>query len=129
MHEFHLAASLPDRAITSNQFTHAIAVDEIHTREIEQEFLMAVAGENVNQVSELRAAITQRESSNRIDHNDSINLSCGDLKAHGGFTIFVFRAKLYIRLILAFNNTVPSLRRFADAPSGAEARFKEMLDF
>src|SRR5438105_3884713 len=49
MDEFHLAAHLPDHAVTSGQFAQAIAVHEIHAREVDQELLAAVSGEDVNQ--------------------------------------------------------------------------------
>jgi len=56
--EFHLASPLPDYAIASDQFTHAVAVHVIHSREIQQELLVAVVGEDVDQIAQLRAAIT-----------------------------------------------------------------------
>jgi hypothetical protein len=102
VHKFHFTSPLPDRAITANQFTHAIAVNEIHTLEIEQKFLMAVAGQDVDQVTELRATVTQRESSNRINHSDPVELSCGDLKTHGGFATFCFSRGIIYSLDLCF---------------------------
>jgi hypothetical protein len=82
MDKFHLASPLPDYAITPDQFAHAIAVNEIHACEIEQEFPITVARKYVYQVAQLRAAITQRESPNRVNYNDSLELACGDLKTH-----------------------------------------------
>ena len=102
MDKLHLACLLPDGAITPDQLAYAIAIHEIHAREIEQEFLMAVAGEDVYQVTQLRATITQCESSNRVNYNDSVDLSCGDLKTHGEFARFYYRPESYIaRLLLS----------------------------
>jgi hypothetical protein len=49
--KFHLASPLPDHAIASDQFAHAVAVDVIHSREIKQKFLVAGVGEDVYQVT------------------------------------------------------------------------------
>ncbi len=106
MDKLHLASPLPDGVITSNQFTHAIAVNKIHAREIEQEFLVALPGQDIDQVTELCATISQRESPNRINYNDSVEFSCSDLKTHREVATFCFRAELYIRLIFAFNSRV-----------------------
>ena len=43
---------------------------------------MAAAGEDMDQVPQLRATITQREFANRVNYNDPAELSCGDLKTH-----------------------------------------------
>jgi hypothetical protein len=59
MEKSHLASLLPDDAITAHQFAHAIAVNEFHGREIDQEVFMAIAGEYVDQITELRATVTQ----------------------------------------------------------------------
>src|SRR5271170_4094000 len=88
VHQFHLPAILPDEAVTSHQLTHAVAIDEVHTRQVEQEFLMAVAGRDVNQVTELSAAVTQREPSHRVKHRDSVEFPRADLKTHGQFKTF-----------------------------------------
>jgi hypothetical protein len=56
--EFHLASPLPDHAIASDQFTHAVAVHVIHPREVQQELLVAVVGKDVDQIAQLRATIT-----------------------------------------------------------------------
>jgi len=55
--KFHLASLLSHHAIASDQFPHAVAVDVIHSREIQQELLVAVAGEDVDQIAQLRATI------------------------------------------------------------------------
>ena len=88
MDQFHVAAGLPDAAKAARQFAQAIAVNEIHALEIDQELLAAVAGEHMNKVAQLSATISQRESSHNIDHNDAVVLSRCDLKIHicqGGF--------------------------------------------
>jgi hypothetical protein len=82
MYKFHVAARLPGAAKASSQFAQAIAVNEIHPLEIDQEFLVAVASEDVNQVAQLSTAVSQRESPHNIDHNDAIALSRCDLKTH-----------------------------------------------
>jgi len=82
MYKFHVAARLPGAAKASSQFAQAIAVNEIHPLEIDQEFLVAVASEDVNQVAQLSTAVSQRESPHNIDHNDAIVLSRCDLKTH-----------------------------------------------
>src|SRR5438094_3695382 len=82
MDKFHVAARLPDAAKAPGQFAQAIAVNEIHALEIDQELLVAVAGEHMNKVAQLSATISQRESSHNIDHNDAIVLSRCDLKTH-----------------------------------------------
>ena len=82
MDKFHLAARLPDAAKASRQFAQAIAVNEIHAVEINQELLVAVAGEDMNQIAQLSATVSQRESSHNINHNDAIALSRCDLKTH-----------------------------------------------
>ncbi len=43
---------------------------------------MAGAGEDVDQVPQLRTTITQREFANRVNYNDPAELSCSDLKTH-----------------------------------------------
>jgi len=96
MDKLHLASPLPHRAVTANQFAHAVAVNEIHAREIDQEFPVAVAGHDMDEVTELRAAITQRESPNSINYDDSIKFSCGDLNTHSEVATFSFRAELYV---------------------------------
>lgn len=82
MDKFHLAARLPDAAKAPGQFAQAIAVNEIHALEIDQELLVAVAGEDMNQVAQLSATVRQRESSHNINHDDAIALSRCDLKTH-----------------------------------------------
>ncbi len=91
--KFHLASPLPDDAIASDEFAHAIAVYVIHSGEIEQEFLVAGVGEDVYQVTQLRATITQREFANSVNYNDSVELSCGDLKTHGDLARLCFPAR------------------------------------
>jgi hypothetical protein len=86
MDKFHVAARLPDAAKAPGQFTQAIAVNEIHALEIDQELLVAVAREDMNKVAQLSATVSQRESSHNIDHNDAIELSRCDLKTHICFT-------------------------------------------
>jgi hypothetical protein len=56
--KFHLSSLLPDDAITPDQFSHTIAVNEIHAREIEQECFMALAGKDVYQITQSGATIT-----------------------------------------------------------------------
>ena len=90
MDKFHVAARLPDAAKAPGQFTQAIAVNEIHAREIDQELLVAVAGEDMNKVAQLSATVSQRESSHNIDHNDAIELSRCDLKPHSCFYRLAF---------------------------------------
>jgi hypothetical protein len=82
MDQFHVAARLPDTAKAAGQFAQAIAVNEIHAREIDQELFVAVAGVDMNKVAQLSATVSQRESSHNIDHNDAISLSRCDLKTH-----------------------------------------------
>src|SRR5208283_3153473 len=89
--KLHLASLLPDDAVTADQFSHAIAIHEIHAREIEQELLIAVAGEDVYQVAQSRAAVTQRESANRVHYNDAVDLSCANLKTHNESATFGWR--------------------------------------
>jgi hypothetical protein len=91
MDKFHVAARLPDAAKAPGQFAQAIAVNEIHAREIDQELLVAVAAKDVNQVAQLSATVSQRESSHNIDHNDAISLSRCDLKTHIGFASWLCR--------------------------------------
>ena len=88
--KFHFASSLSDGAETSHQFAHATAVHVIQFREVEQEFLVAGTGENVYQVSQLRAPAACRELANNVHYNDSVELSCGDFKAHDEFARFCF---------------------------------------
>src|SRR5579863_1572748 len=80
--QFHLPAHLPDDAVTPRQFSQAIAIDEIDPGKIDQELLAPVAGENVDQVTKLRATIAQREPSHNIHHNDATPLSSRYLKTH-----------------------------------------------
>jgi hypothetical protein len=82
MYKFHVAARLPGAAKASSQFAQAIAVNEIHPLEIDQELLMAIASEDMNKVAQLSATLSQRESPHYIDHNDAIALSRCDLKTH-----------------------------------------------
>src|SRR5262249_18162513 len=82
MDKFHVAARLPDAAKAPGQFAQAIAVNEIHALEIDQELLVAVAGEDMNKVAQLSATVGQRESPHNIDHNDAIKFSRCDLKTH-----------------------------------------------
>ena len=82
MDKFHIAARLPDAAKAPGQFAQAIAVNEIHALKIDQELLVAVAGEDMNKVAQLSATVSQRESSHNIDHNDALALSRCDLKIH-----------------------------------------------
>jgi hypothetical protein len=58
MDKLHVAARLPDTAKAPGQFAQAIAVNEIHAREIDQKLLVAVAGEDMNKVAQLSAAVT-----------------------------------------------------------------------
>jgi len=82
MDKFHVAARLPDAAKAPGQFAQAIAVNEIHALQIDQELLMAVAVKDMNQVAQLSATVSQRESSHNIHHNDAIALSRCNLKTH-----------------------------------------------
>jgi len=90
MDKFHVAARLPDTAKAAGQFAQAIAVNEIHALEIDQELLVPVAGEHMNKVAQLSATISQGESSHNIDHNDAIALSGCDLKTHIGLARWLF---------------------------------------
>ena len=95
--ELHLPSPLPDSAIAAHQLAHAIAVHVFHPREIEQEPLVTGTGEDVNQVTQLGTTLTQREFANHVNHNDSVELSCGELKSHGEFAGRYFsRAESYI---------------------------------
>jgi hypothetical protein len=73
---------LPDAAKAPRQFAQAVAVNEIYASEIDEEPFVAVAGKDMNQVAQLSATVSQRESSHHIDHNDAIVLSRCDLKIH-----------------------------------------------
>src|SRR5439155_9256793 len=55
MDKFHVAARLPHAAKAAGQFAQAIAVNEIQALEIDQELLVAVAGEHMNKVAQLSA--------------------------------------------------------------------------
>lgn len=95
--KFHLASLLPDDAIASDQFAHAATVHVFHSREIEQKFLVAVVGEDVYQITQLRATIMEREFANSVNYDNSVELSCGDLKTHGELARWCFsRATSYI---------------------------------
>ena len=100
MDKFHVAARLPDAAKASGQFAQAIAVNEIHALEIDQELLVAVAGEDMNQVAQLSATVSQRESSHNIHHNDAIALSRCNLKTHICFAGWFFLPESYAWLSL-----------------------------
>jgi hypothetical protein len=100
MEKFHLAARLPDAAKASRQFAQAIAVNEIHALEIDQELLMAVAGEYMDQIAQLSATVSQRESSHNIHHNDVIALSRCNLKTHICFAGWFFLPESYAWLSL-----------------------------
>jgi hypothetical protein len=82
MDKFHVSARLPDAAKAPRQFAQAVAVNEIYASEIDEEPFVAVAGKDMNQVAQLSATVSQRESSHHIDHNDAIVLSRCDLKTH-----------------------------------------------
>ena len=84
--KFHFPSPLSDGAETSHQLAHATAVHVIHSREVDQEPIVARTGENVYQVPQLRAAPACREFANNVHYNDSVELSCGDFKAHGEFS-------------------------------------------
>src|SRR5215467_3331529 len=92
MHKFHVTTRLPDAAKAPGQFAQAIAVNEIHALEIDQELLVTVAGEDMNQVAQLSATVSQCESSHNINHNNAINLSRCDLKTH-----ICFAGRLFLR--------------------------------
>jgi hypothetical protein len=62
MDKFHVAARLPDAAKAPGQFAQAIAVNEIHALEIDQELLVAVAGEDMNKVAQLRSPRAEPQS-------------------------------------------------------------------
>src|ERR1041384_8416975 len=98
MDKFHVAARLPDTAKAAGQFATAIAVNEIHALEIDQELLVPVAGEHMNKVAQLSATISQGESSHNIDHNDAIALPRCDLKAHTCLARWLFLSESYARL-------------------------------
>src|SRR5438270_10189777 len=100
--KFHLASPLPDDAVTSDEFAHAVAVYVIHSGEIEQELLVAGVAEDMYQVTQLRATITQGESANSVNYNDSVELSCGDLKTHGDLARLYFPARIIHPAALAF---------------------------
>jgi len=115
--KFHLASPLPDDAIASDEFAHAIAVYVIHSGEIEQEFLVAGVGEDVYQVTQLRATITQREFANSVNYNDSVELSCGDLKTHGDLARLCFPRGIIHPVALAFQRDYiqnPVSERYGD---------------
>ena len=90
----HLASPLPDDAITTDQFAHSVTVDEIHAREIKQKVLMAVAGEDVDQVTQSRATVTQCESPNSVHNDDVAQFSGGDFKGHASAAL-CFQAESY----------------------------------
>jgi hypothetical protein len=52
----------------------------------------------------LRAAVACREFANNVHYNDSVELSGGDFKAHGGFARFCLSpCGIIIALAVAFN--------------------------
>ena len=55
--KFHFSAQLPDAAKAAGQFAQAITVNEINAREIDQELLVAVAGEDMDEVAQLRSTV------------------------------------------------------------------------
>lgn len=89
--EFHVPSCLPDAAKAAGQFAQAVAVNEIYALEIDEEFFVTVAGKDMNQVAQLSATVSQRESSHHIDHNDAIALPGCDLKTHAWFAGGFFR--------------------------------------
>jgi hypothetical protein len=99
--KFHFSARLPDAAKAAGQFAQAIAVNEIHALEIDQELLMAIAGKDMNKVAQLSATVSQRESSHNVNHNDAIALSRCDLKTHIRFAGWLFSPESYAWLSLA----------------------------
>jgi hypothetical protein len=101
MNKFHVAARFPYTAKAPGQFAQAIAVNEIHPLEINQELLMAVASEDVNKVAQLSATVSQRESPHNIDHNDAIALSRCDLKTHICFCGLAFLSGIICLVELA----------------------------
>ena len=100
MDEFHFSARLPDAAKAAGQFTQAIAVNEIHALEIDQELLVAVAGKDMNKITQSSATVSQRESSPDVDHDDTIALSRCDLKIHICFAGWFFLPESYAGLSL-----------------------------
>ena len=88
--KLHVTAGLPNAAKTPGQFAQAVAVNEIYAGEINEELLVAVAGEDMNEVAQLSATVSQRESSHNIDHNDAIAFSGCDLKTHIWFAGWFF---------------------------------------
>ncbi len=109
MDKFHVAARLPDAAKAPGQFAQPIAVNEIHALEIDQELLVAVAGEDMNQVAQLSATVSQRESPHNIDHNDATALSRCDLKTHICFAGWLFLPESYASLSLPSRGGWPTL--------------------
>jgi hypothetical protein len=103
VHKSHFPSSLPDDAVTTDQLAHAIAVDEIHAREIEQEVFVAITGKNMDQVTQPRATVIQCESANRIHDNYAVELSGGDFKCHAWIALRFSRG--IIALISVFNNS------------------------
>ena len=85
LEKLHLASLLSGGGETPHQFPHARAVHVIHSREIEQKSFFTRLTENMYQVPQLGAAFVDREIANDVHYNDSVELSCGDLKAHGEF--------------------------------------------
>lgn len=88
--QFHLPARLPDNAIAAGQFAQAIAVHEIHAGQIDKELLAAVAGKDVHQVTQLGAAVTQRQPAHTIYHHNAIEFSGLDLERHSWFAAGYF---------------------------------------
>jgi hypothetical protein len=106
VYKLHIAADLPDDAVTARQFPQAVAVDEVHARKIDQELLAAVAGEDVDEVAQLSAAVTQREPSHHIHYNNVIELSGGNLETHSLQRAFLLGSYVRMRRLSIQTRTV-----------------------
>jgi hypothetical protein len=82
MDEFQVATRLPHDAEAAGKFAQTIAVDKVDAREIDQKFPAAFANKNMDQVTQLRAALAQGEPAHRIHDHHAIDFSGFDLETH-----------------------------------------------
>jgi len=111
--QFHLPARLADNAVAAGEFAQAIAIDEVHSRKIDQEPFAASASMDVNQVSKLSMAVAQREPAGNIHNGDAILLSCSELKTHRLVGGAAFSAGIIFLVRPAFKRVLNHIRRDA----------------
>ena len=103
--EFQISAGPTHHGVAAHQLADAIAIDELHSREIEDKFLSFIRAGDVNLVAKLGVTVRQGKFPRRLDHDDGAEFPCVDLKSHA--------CAVWVNYLVSRRNSNSNVRRRA----------------